>query len=219
MSRERILLIDSSTSVLKVGLAMAERKILSAENRDRFRHAEFIISLIDRLLKKNALSKKELSGLIVSTGPGSFTGLRVGLATAKGLAQALKIPVAGVSIFEAVSLRLYRTVGCTAVLIRSRREQYYCGLVDTPQFDNRTIELIDISELTTRFQGIPILPVDMPDFPSMPGLRLIKAEEFSPGLEDFLDSGRERLSATGMENLATLEPLYIQQFPARRANE
>jgi len=219
MSIERILLIDSSTSVLRVGLAMAEGKILSAENRDRFRHAEFIISLIDRLLQENALSKKELTGLIVSTGPGSFTGLRVGLATAKGLAQALKIPVAGVSIFEAVSSRLFRTVGRTAVLIRSRREQYYCGLVDTPQFDNQTIELIDMSEITTRFQGIPILPVDMPEFPSMPGLRLIKAEEFFLGLEDFLDPGRERLNATGMENLATLEPLYIQQFQAGRASE
>lgn len=219
MSGERILLIDSSTSVLRVGFAVAEGKILSGENRDRFRHAEFIISLIDKLLREYGLAKREISGIIVSTGPGSFTGLRVGLATAKGLAMALKIPVAGVSIFEAASSRLYSTIGRSAVLIRSRREQFYTGIVAAPLFDNRTIELIDMSEITTRFQGIPIFRVDMPDFPSMRGLRLIKAEEFSLGLEDFLDRGRERLDVTGMENLAKLEPLYIQHFPTDRGNE
>lgn len=219
MSSERILLIDSSTSVLRVGLADAAGKIFSAENRDRFRHAEFIISLIDRLLRENGVAKRELNGIIVSTGPGSFTGLRVGLATAKGLAQALKIPVAGVSIFEAASPRLSRTMGRAAVLIRSRREQFYSGLVDSPQFDNRMIELIDISEITARFQGIPLLPIDMPDFPSIPGLRLIEPEEFTLEHEDFLALGRERLIETGHDNLASLEPLYIQHFPAGRINE
>ena len=68
-----------------------------------FRHAERLFALIDAALGAAGLEREALSGIAVTRGPGSFTGLRVGLATAKGLACALGVPAVGVSTLRALA--------------------------------------------------------------------------------------------------------------------
>ncbi len=70
----------------------------------RHRHGEELLERIDRLLAEGGTSKRELAGVVVGTGPGSFTGLRIGLATAKTIAYSLAIPVVGVSTTVAIAM-------------------------------------------------------------------------------------------------------------------
>ena len=102
MSKEtkKILAIDSSTTFLRVGLQGANDEIFSGENHDRYRHAEFIFPLIDKVISEAKIEKTDIDAIIVATGPGSFTGLRIGMSAAKGLAVALNIPIAGSIHFQ-----------------------------------------------------------------------------------------------------------------------
>ncbi|MEX2183830.1 MAG: tRNA (adenosine(37)-N6)-threonylcarbamoyltransferase complex dimerization subunit type 1 TsaB [Chloroflexota bacterium] len=78
-----------------------------------YRHSETLLPAIQRVLAEASLRRADLVGIVVGTGPGAFTGLRVGIATAKGLALGLGIPLAGVSTADA----LLRSAGEGAVLV------------------------------------------------------------------------------------------------------
>lgn len=100
-----ILSLDCSTLTLSLALLRADGAVV--EHREvgpPHRQSEILPGEIQALLQSNQLTLKDLTGLVVGLGPGSFTGLRIGLATAKGLAYALKIPLVGVSSLAALAL-------------------------------------------------------------------------------------------------------------------
>ncbi len=98
-----ILAIDTSSQVSSV--AVASEEILRAEltMQGRLTHSETLMPHIEQVLNMADLSKEELDGVAVSIGPGSFTGLRIGLATAKAMSYALNIPLVGVSSLQALA--------------------------------------------------------------------------------------------------------------------
>ncbi len=210
-----ILAIDSATSVLRVGLSLPSGEVDSVENKDRFRHAEFIFVLIDKVLKKNNVEKSQLTGIVVSTGPGSFTGLRVGLASAKALAISLKLPLVGVSTFSSIAERLFKQFGKTAVLIPSRRDEYYCAVIDSPQFDKGAIKVLKIADIKALREKGNIMAIDF-DLQKLDlsGFRIIDHSEFAPEIDDLIIAGQKRLKISGGDDISRLEPLYIQTFPA-----
>lgn len=67
-----------------------------------YRHGETLLSTIGRVLSEQNIRRSRLTGIVVGTGPGAFTGLRVGIATAKGLAHGLGLPIVGISTAEAL---------------------------------------------------------------------------------------------------------------------
>jgi tRNA threonylcarbamoyl adenosine modification protein YeaZ len=103
MSLAILLAIDTATSVAVVALGDGDGRLISEEPWTAgYRHGEELLPRIQRLLDREAVSLDALRGIIVGTGPGAFTGLRVGIATAKGLAHALRQPIVGVSTGEAL---------------------------------------------------------------------------------------------------------------------
>jgi len=99
------LVLDTATQRPVVALADSFGRV-TAERQwtSRHRHGEELLGRIDELLAEAATARRELSGVIVGTGPGSFTGLRIGLATAKTIAYALAVPLVGVSTTRALAL-------------------------------------------------------------------------------------------------------------------
>ena len=91
-------------------------------------HAEVVLPLIEALLHKAQITVKELSGIAVSIGPGSFTGLRIGLATAKGIAYESGLPLAGVSTLHANAARVNGFHGVIASLLDARKSELYLAL-------------------------------------------------------------------------------------------
>jgi len=103
MNARRILVIDTSGTSALVALGETDGTLLTERRWTAgYRHGEELLARIDEMLTTAVVPMVELGGIIVGTGPGAFTGLRVGLATAKALARGLAIPVAGVPTSEAL---------------------------------------------------------------------------------------------------------------------
>jgi len=208
------LAVESSGSSLKVGLSLPDGRIMTNSSDDRFRHAEFIFPLIDELLAGNSVAKKNLELIIIGLGPGSFTGLRVGMAAAKGLAVSLGLPLVGLSTMAAIGRRLYEEHGRTAVVILSRRNEFYFGLAEAAEFRDETIRLATADDIAGLPEEIKILAVDFdPGILNLPEERIIPAEKFMVKIEDFIVRGIELFGRRGGDNPADLNPLYIQKFP------
>jgi tRNA threonylcarbamoyl adenosine modification protein YeaZ len=96
--RQAILAIDTATTRIVVASGSAEGRIDGLTTwAAGYRHGETLLPAIGRFLGEQNLRRSRLTGIVVGTGPGAFTGLRVGLATAKGLAHGLGIPIVGIS--------------------------------------------------------------------------------------------------------------------------
>lgn len=88
-------------------------------------HSERLMAVVDRLLQDSGWEVKDLEGVAVSIGPGSFTGLRVGVATAKGLALALGVPIAAVPTLDALAATLPFAEAPVCPLLDARRGEVY----------------------------------------------------------------------------------------------
>ena len=109
-----ILAFDTATEIATSAL-VADGEVLG----ERVSRAVTLLEDIDALLRQGGAHADEIDGLAVGVGPGSFTGVRVGLATARGLALALAVPVAGVSTLDALAVG---APGAVAVIDARRRE-------------------------------------------------------------------------------------------------
>ena len=110
------LAFDTATSAATAAL-VRDGEVLG----ERVSRAVTVLAGADELLRENGIERAELTGLVVGIGPGSFTGLRLGLATARGLALALDLPVAGVSTLDALAAG---APGALPVVDGGRREVF-----------------------------------------------------------------------------------------------
>lgn len=93
-----ILVVDTATTRAVVALGSAAGALIEGRSWTAgYRHGEELLIRLEALLREQGVALAEVGGLVVGTGPGAFTGLRVGIATVKGLAHALGLPVAGVA--------------------------------------------------------------------------------------------------------------------------
>jgi tRNA threonylcarbamoyladenosine biosynthesis protein TsaB len=98
-----LLVIDTATTRAVIALGTPSGELLEARDWVAgYRHGEELLERIQGLLADRGMAPADLGGLVVGTGPGAFTGLRVGIATAKGLAHALRLPIAGVATGSAL---------------------------------------------------------------------------------------------------------------------
>jgi tRNA threonylcarbamoyladenosine biosynthesis protein TsaB len=98
-----LLAVDTSTQTLGLALYDGSRVLTESLWQSRARHTVELAPAIDRMLKQNSITPADLTGLAVAIGPGSFTSLRVGLSLVKGMALALKIPVAGIPSLDVLA--------------------------------------------------------------------------------------------------------------------
>ena len=91
-------------------------------------HAEILLPLIQTLFETTGVTVQQLSGIAVSIGPGSFTGLRIGLATAKGLAYESGVPLVGVSTLHANAARVRRGDALIGSMLDARKSEVYVAL-------------------------------------------------------------------------------------------
>src|SRR5687768_2797342 len=112
-----ILVLDTATRTPVVALAAPDGTVM-AERRwqSRHRHGEELLGRLGETLAEIGAGRRDLTGVVVGTGPGSFTGLRIGLATAKTIAYALGIPIVGVSSTRAIALAAATTDASLAEL-------------------------------------------------------------------------------------------------------
>ncbi|MCX6135032.1 MAG: tRNA (adenosine(37)-N6)-threonylcarbamoyltransferase complex dimerization subunit type 1 TsaB [Ignavibacteriales bacterium] len=125
-----ILGLETSTAVCSVGLFREGQPGVEHSLRESHIHSEKLLTLMQEVMKEAGIGMKELDAIAVSIGPGSFTGLRIGLSTAKGLSYALDKPLVAVSTFGAIAEAARRLAGASgpiAVLIDAKKEEWYVG--------------------------------------------------------------------------------------------
>ena len=122
-----LLAIDTSSSLVSVALLMGKRNVRFREQEMERGQGEALIPMIQELFESAHLTMKDLTGVAVAVGPGSFTGVRIGIATARAIAMALNIPVYGVTNFEAYSYSLLKPV---TVVLDSKRDDYFVQKFD-----------------------------------------------------------------------------------------
>ncbi len=205
-----ILGIDSSTDQLAVGLADAGKVIADKALASSREHAARIIGLIDEVLIESGLTKQDLTGVAVAIGPGSFTGLRVGLAVAKGMAVALKIPIVGISTFEVMARRLTMEHHPFYLAAQARKGEYYLDRVDL-QGDVPPRIIVAGEKMAVKLIGSD--PVGFIGLAAPPAWaekqRLIDSDRLYLSGGEMALHGAQRLQEGRTDDPATLEPLYI----------
>ena len=124
----KIIGIDSSGLVASV--AIAEDEILTAEYTMEHKktHSATLMPMLSEIIKMSETDLKEIDAIAIAAGPGSFTGLRIGSATAKGLAYSLNIPIIPVPTLAALAYNIQFFDGIICPIMDARREQVYNGL-------------------------------------------------------------------------------------------
>ena len=128
MNALRILGHDTSGKVASCALLDTQQDCLLGEQSvyTRRGHSQIILPLCERLLADCALTLEDVDCYAVSTGPGSYTGLRIGIAAVQGLAMARGTPCIGVSTLEAMASRLFGADDILAVM-HAREDKFYCA--------------------------------------------------------------------------------------------
>jgi tRNA threonylcarbamoyladenosine biosynthesis protein TsaB len=125
-----ILAIDTSSLTGSVALCRGATLLAESLLHLRSTHSERLLVQIEQVLAMTGVSVEQLDLLAVVHGPGSFTGLRVGLATAKGLATAAGIPVVGFSTLEVLAMNLPLCPYPVCAFLDARKQEVYSGLFD-----------------------------------------------------------------------------------------
>lgn len=124
----RLLALDSSGLVASA--AVLENDGLLAEYSVNYKktHSQTLLPMLDEVMRMLGIPKDGLDAIAIAKGPGSFTGLRIGAATAKGLGLALQIPIIPVETVDALAYNLYDTEGLVCPMMDARRAQVYTGI-------------------------------------------------------------------------------------------
>ena len=127
----KILSVSTSSKIASCAICENEKTILELNINDTKTHSETLIPLVTDLLEKANLKITDINAIACDVGPGSFTGIRIGISSVKAIAESLNIPVLSVSSLEALAYNI-SNVSCDTIcsLIDARNNQVYAGIFD-----------------------------------------------------------------------------------------
>lgn len=222
-----LLLIETATTSCSVALAHNEQIIALREIDQRNIHAEVITVFIDELFKETGKQFTGIDAVAVSSGPGSYTGLRIGVSTAKGLCFSLDKPLITIETLRAMAHGFINrgevkaepnTLLCP--MIDARRMEVYTALFDSTgkEIKPTTAEIIDehsFSDILNRNQviffgdGAPKCKDTLSHWPNA-----VFADSFVNSAQDLLVPAIQKLNSKDFADVAYFEPYYLKNFIA-----
>ncbi len=188
---------------------------------ENYSHAEKLHVFIKQILDKNRLKTKDLNAIAVSMGPGSYTGLRIGVSTAKGLAYSLNIPLIAVSTLEVLARKINMESGYIIPVIDARRMEVYSAVYDTQYHLVRKVQadLLEDNPFNVYLNEKPVLFVGdavpkMQDFLSHPNA--VFSNERYPSAKEMIQPAFHKFLKQDFENTAYFEPFYLKDFIVTR---
>ncbi|KQN73597.1 tRNA (adenosine(37)-N6)-threonylcarbamoyltransferase complex dimerization subunit type 1 TsaB [Devosia sp. BK] len=142
------LAIDTAAPRLQLAVMRADGQVDVSVDEIATGHAEILFDRLAALLERNTLTHADIARIAVTTGPGSFTGLRIGLSAARGLGLARKLPVLGIPSLLALSLGVIS--GPVTVLLDARRGEAYFQAFSAPGMAETEPMLLPIEEARAR---------------------------------------------------------------------
>jgi tRNA threonylcarbamoyladenosine biosynthesis protein TsaB len=228
MNDQLILLLETATSSCSVALTENGKIIGFKEVNERNIHASHITLFIEELMINAGKNYSDLDAIAVSKGPGSYTGLRIGVSTAKGLCYALDIPLIGIDTLEAMASGLQSRIDIAdsdllIPMIDARRMEVYTGIF---QKDLKVIEpicakIVDVDSFE-QFKNNKLLL-----FGDGAGkFKELFSEQSNIRIIDFENSARDlnvlacrKLLNKETENVAYFEPFYLKEFLVTKSSK
>ena len=212
------------TSSAQGGLALVCGGMTAAEGiiDTHFEHSSRLICVLDRILASAGWRVEEIEAVGVGLGPGSFTGIRVGLATAKGLAYALKIPIYGVGSLLALAKASRRDGAGIATVARARRGWYYYALFRgkgeelEEAVSPRLIEERELVEIPARAWIVSPKWEEIRRELRAQGRRSPRGENLFPSPSAVARRAEAKASASLPSEADRIEPVYLSDWPAPR---
>ena len=124
----KLLALDSSGLVASVAILDGETLVAEYTLNYKKTHSQTLLPMLDEIVKMTQTELSEMDAIAVAAGPGSFTGLRIGSATAKGLGLALNKPIISVPTLEGIACNFYGTDAIICPMMDARRKQVYTGI-------------------------------------------------------------------------------------------
>jgi len=135
----KVLALETSTNVASVAISDVDKILAEITINHRRNHSQTLMTIIEQLMLDLDMQLKEIDYFAISNGPGSFTGIRIGVATIKAFAQALRKPVISVSSLDGLAYNHMSFTGLVCPLIDARNNQVYTSLYFA---DSRSIKQI-----------------------------------------------------------------------------
>ena len=220
-----ILCIETSTTVCSVCVTANQEVISFREINNGFTHAENLHGFIEEVLKEANLSLKDINAVAVSKGPGSYTGLRIGVSAAKGFCYALNIPLISIDTLQSMAwgvVNIQKEDILLAPMLDARRMEVYCAVY------NKGLEtVIPVNALVLDEDSVSVFKLNKPICffgDGMPKAKaLLQGIESASFLENILPSSKNmttlaltKFQQKAFENTALFEPFYLKEFYTKK---
>jgi len=216
--------IDTSTNFGTIGLISGSKLIGEFTFHAKESQSERLLPNLDLLLEETNTELSQLNKIAVSIGPGSFTGLRIGISTAKGLAHGLRIPVVGVPLTDCYYSRVSNYNGPVCTVIKDRRNLVYYAVFNNKGKKILTEDSISIENLRTTLKNKfgrgnlskSVLMVGDGLAQNLDSLKEFENVTFAKGSKLNYPSGAQvgfigEKMDDNLNQLTTIEPLYAQR--------
>jgi tRNA threonylcarbamoyladenosine biosynthesis protein TsaB len=220
-----ILSLETSTDVCSVALHENEKLIRFEEVHQEQAHASRLAPLIQNVLQKAGLTAQQLSAVAVTSGPGSYTGLRIGTSTAKGLCFALSIPLISVPTlnllaFDAIG-KIQDKEAMLCPMIDARRMEVYCQVFDRKVNSLTEVEakVIDETSFTELLQAHPLFFFGNGSEKCrnvMTHHNAFFLDDIFPKASVLGDLACRKFLSKDFEDLINFTPFYLKDFVAKK---
>ena len=224
----RILAFETSAKAASVALMEEGKLLASGYQNTGMTHSQTLLVMAEDLLKQCGLTPRDVDAVAVAAGPGSFTGVRIGVAAAKGFAWGRELPCFGVSTLEAMALHPGIYEGIICPVMDARRAQVYNALFRaergaiTRLTEDRAISLAELGEELKKWEQPIFLVGDGSNLcyntlkDSVPGLVLPPEHRMHQRAEGVALAARLQMDAGDPGDAAALTPNYLRLSQAER---
>ncbi len=213
-----VLNLETATTNCSVSIARDGKNLsLIEEDHARYSHSEQLHLFIERSMEEAKVELKDLDAVAVSKGPGSYTGLRIGVSTAKGLCYALDIPLISVDTLESMACSVSVESGYIIPLLDARRMEVYAAVFDhTGKLIKPTwAEVVDENSFSEFINQEPVHLLGNGSIKCRELLRgadLKYLPELVPSAKTMAILSYDAFSKKTFENTAYFEPFYLKDF-------
>jgi tRNA threonylcarbamoyladenosine biosynthesis protein TsaB len=212
-----ILNIETATKNCSVSLAVDGQTLVCKEISELgFSHAEKLHLFIEDVIQEAGISWSQLSAIAVSQGPGSYTGLRIGVSAAKGLSYALQIPLISVDTLASLAHQVTQNDGLIVPMIDARRMEVYSAIFDSNKQKIRAIQAEIITEES--FASISEIVYFVGDSNEKVKTVLTKSNFVFldaiqyPSAKEMSAISYQKFEENNFEDVAYFEPFYLKDF-------
>ncbi|MFK7782237.1 tRNA (adenosine(37)-N6)-threonylcarbamoyltransferase complex dimerization subunit type 1 TsaB [Psychroserpens sp.] len=220
-----ILNIETSTTNCSVSLSKeGETLVLKEDNNVNYSHAESLHVFIDKVVKSAKLTLSDINAVAVSKGPGSYTGLRIGVSAAKGLCYALRIPLISVSTLHALALQVITKDGIIVPMLDARRLEVYSVIYSASFEEIRGVEaqilnkdsfLEYLNSNSVYFVGNGV--EKSKQLISHPNANFVEGK--LPSANEMSLLAYHKYKKSDIEDVAYFEPYYLKDFIALKSKK